>query len=290
MIPLKNKENMAGLSNSVSKMSIGYFDDIQFIDAAVLPRCAAVIDGGFPEMCNLQFVLSGRMYYQVDEGPMTVIARPTVFWHHPRHTYRYGPETPGRTWHHHWVTFRGPRAMRLMERGFMPLAACGYVAVPSPLAFAEVFGRLVTLVRAHNPSLHPEAVGLLERLLAMLLENPSPQQDQSPRRFEIEALADRLRRRPPVQLDVEREARRLHVSTPHFRRLFRGVVGRPVHAYLLCCRMQAAAMELRNPLQQVKDVAIRFGYEDPAQFSKAFKKHIGIPPARFRQMALLAKG
>ena len=64
----------------------------------------------------MEFLLSGRMAFAIDDGPTTILDQPTVFWHQPRCRYRYGAVAP-QGWHHHWVLMDGPRARR---RGCAP--------------------------------------------------------------------------------------------------------------------------------------------------------------------------
>jgi adenylosuccinate lyase len=98
----------------------------------------------------------------------------------------------------------------------------------------------------------------------------------------LERLALEIRARPRDRRDFSRLASELHLSYSHFRRLFRNYLGRPPHDYLLLCRMLSAAEELKDRRWQIKEVAARSGYEDPAQFSRAFKSQIGVSPLCFR--------
>jgi AraC family transcriptional regulator len=80
-------------------------------------------------------------------------------------------------------------------------------------------------------------------------------------------------------------AARAHMSYSHFRRLFKRYFHHSPHNYVLHGRMNAAGRELRKRGSrgvQVKEVAILAGYEDPAEFSRAFRKYMGVSPTQFR--------
>ncbi|OGV72817.1 MAG: hypothetical protein A3K19_28490 [Lentisphaerae bacterium RIFOXYB12_FULL_65_16] len=262
-------------------MPSSYFDDITFIKGGVIPECRAVIDNSFRDMFNLQFMLSGAMHFGIDGGPRTILERPAVFWHHPRHAYQYGP-AHGRHWHHHWVTFRGPRAQRLMEQGFMPQSAAGYLYVHRAREYAETFARLVALVLARDPRQHGEAVLLLEQLLWMVETVGGEEAMESPYYDGIADLAAAMHAAPCREYDFAAAARKLNLSYSHFRRLFRQLQQRSPHDFLLHARMARAAHELEDPARQVKDVAAACGYPDPARFSKLFRKKIGLSPQLYR--------
>ena len=73
------------------------------------------------------------------------------------------------------------------------------------------------------------------------------------------------------------------VSHSHFRRLFRLVTAYSPHDLLLLSKMRKAGEELRNTNRPVKEIAFEAGYPDPAQFSKMFKKKVGVSPDGYRQ-------
>jgi AraC-like DNA-binding protein len=65
----------------------------------------------------------------------------------------------------------------------------------------------------------------------------------------------------------------------HFTR----VVGRSPMQYLADWRMQRAARLLADPRAKVSSVAQAVGYDSEAAFSRAFRRHAGMPPGRWRQ-------
>ncbi len=260
---------------------MGYFDDIQFIDAAVDPHCRAVIDHRFTGTYSLEFLLAGRMFFGIDRGPQVVLDRPAAFWHHPGHVYQYGA-VDEQGWHHHWVLIKGARARRLVADGLMPLAPAGYLHVQQPAVFADLFVALVELVRDGDLQRQGDRVILLERLVCLLHKDVRAAAGATPHRARLEAVACSLADAPCQTYDFRQIARTLHLSYSQFRRLFRRCVGHAPYEYLLLSRMRLAARALQDPERQVKEVAARCGYEDPAQFCKLFKKKIGMSPQQYR--------
>lgn len=268
--------------NVMSFLIMGYFDDIRFINAAVHPRCTAVVDSRFKGTYSVEFMLDGRLAYGVDRGPQLILDQPVAFWHHPRHSYQYGAVDP-RGWDHHWVQLGGPRARRLVEEALMPLSRDGYVRIPAPHLLAQEFRDLVDLLNAHDPRRQPEAVARLERIVALIAEWGAAPPTGIRRHPGIEALASELRDDPSPGHDFEAHARRLHMSYSHFRRIFCRQIGQAPTEFLLSCRMHKAARALQAPAAQVKAVAASLGYDDPAQFSKLFKKKVGVAPAHYQR-------
>jgi transcriptional regulator GlxA family with amidase domain len=64
---------------------------------------------------------------------------------------------------------------------------------------------------------------------------------------------------------------------------FRHYLGEPPIAYLTRWRMQLGARLLTTGSHSVAEIAAQVGYESEAAFNRAFKRHFGAPPARFRR-------
>jgi PAS domain S-box-containing protein len=109
---------------------------------------------------------------------------------------------------------------------------------------------------------------------------------RTPHREAVEEVARQVRADPIGDFDFEAAADDLHMSYSHFRRLFRHCTGHSPHDYLLLWRMRAAARLLRDPNRPVKAVAGEIGYPDPNQFSKLFKRKIGVSPTEYREALL----
>ena len=54
-------------------------------------------------------------------------------------------------------------------------------------------------------------------------------------------------------------------------------------AYLTRWRLLLGAHALSRTSRGVADIAFEVGYESEAAFNRAFKRHHGIPPARYRK-------
>lgn len=69
------------------------------------------------------------------------------------------------------------------------------------------------------------------------------------------------------------------MSRFHFQRMFRMLTGYTVTEYIRNRRITIAAQELVHSKSKVIDVAMKYGYESPEAFTKAFRRIHGIPPS-----------
>jgi AraC family transcriptional regulator of adaptative response / methylphosphotriester-DNA alkyltransferase methyltransferase len=86
---------------------------------------------------------------------------------------------------------------------------------------------------------------------------------------------------PDEALSLDSVARSIATSRRQLQRVF-GERQTSFRRELQRVRMTRAAELLRNPALQVATVARAVGYRQPAQFSKAFRRHHGRPPSELR--------
>ena len=82
---------------------------------------------------------------------------------------------------------------------------------------------------------------------------------------------------------VERLARRVGVSRTVLAARFRHFLDMPPMRYLTVWRLQLAAQHLKATNMPLKGIADLAGYDSEAAFSRAFKRHFGLPPAGWRR-------
>jgi AraC family transcriptional regulator len=79
-------------------------------------------------------------------------------------------------------------------------------------------------------------------------------------------------------LDIEVIAGKAALSPFYYQRIFGALCGVTVGEYIRARRMTLAAQELSRKDVKVIDVAMKYGYDSPDSFSKAFQKFHGITP------------
>lgn len=72
------------------------------------------------------------------------------------------------------------------------------------------------------------------------------------------------------------------LSTVYFRKLFTSVTGISPIVYAHALRIEKAKEILKSDYTNLSDVALSLGYSSLYDFSRAFKKHVGIPPSKYK--------
>ena len=75
-------------------------------------------------------------------------------------------------------------------------------------------------------------------------------------------------------------AQRIGVSSPYLYRIFMAAYGCSPRQFLNECRL-SRAQELLGAGENVTETARAVGYEDPLEFSRFFKKHVGVSPRAY---------
>ncbi|MEC2507272.1 helix-turn-helix domain-containing protein, partial [Bacillus cereus] len=84
------------------------------------------------------------------------------------------------------------------------------------------------------------------------------------------------------EIDFKEVARLALCSEYHFKRMFSFLAGISLSDYIRCRRLTLAAFELKNSDAKVIDVAIKYGYNSPDSFARAFQNLHGITPSEAR--------
>jgi AraC family transcriptional regulator len=107
-----------------------------------------------------------------------------------------------------------------------------------------------------------------------------------PLKRDVLHVVGRLRRDLDGDASLDRLARRAGWSPFHLQRVFTRVVGETPKQYALRVRLESAAARLVATDESICDVAFAAGFASHEVFSRAFRRHFGQSPSRYRATAL----
>lgn len=85
------------------------------------------------------------------------------------------------------------------------------------------------------------------------------------------------------EIDYEEVAKQAYSSAFHFQRMFSLICGFTLGDYIRMRRLSLAAEDLYQTKEKVIYVALKYGYETPESFSRAFMRYHGVTPTAARQ-------
>ena len=83
-------------------------------------------------------------------------------------------------------------------------------------------------------------------------------------------------------LIIEDAAKHIYYSGDRFQKMFLIVTGFSASEYIRNRRLSLAGQELLDPKNKVIDTALKYGYETPESFTKAFTRFHGFTPSKVR--------
>lgn len=91
------------------------------------------------------------------------------------------------------------------------------------------------------------------------------------------------------EISYEDVARHVYMSNYHFHRLFSMIVGITANEYIRNRRLSMAGQELVMSDKKVIDIALKYGYETPESFTKAFQRFHGVTPSMAKHSGVQLK-
>lgn len=85
------------------------------------------------------------------------------------------------------------------------------------------------------------------------------------------------------KIDYEEAAKAAASSVFHFQRMFSMLVGYSLGDYIRMRRLSLAADELHRANEKIIDIALKYGYDTPESFSRAFTRFHGVTPSAARR-------
>ena len=113
----------------------------------------------------------------------------------------------------------------------------------------------------------------------MPTQRPSTTRLRTSLYHEANAIVDR---EYAADLSLDDIARRVASSRRQLQRAYAEIGGSTFRDHLTAVRMRKAAELLSTRTLTVREVAHQVGYRQPAQFAKAFRRHLGMAPSAFR--------
>lgn len=83
-----------------------------------------------------------------------------------------------------------------------------------------------------------------------------------------------------AEIDYEALGRIACCSSYHFQRMFGYMAGIPLSEYIRRRKMSRAAADLQKGEDKIIDIALKYGYDSPTAFNRAFQSIHGLPPSQ----------
>src|SRR5579871_4268138 len=115
-----------------------------------------------------------------------------------------------------------------------------------------------------------------------------PRESTQVYRRRVDRVIDYIKDHLTERLPIAELARLAHFSPFHFHRIFRSIVGEPLHAFIRRLRLEMAVFQiLHGPKATLTVLALRSGFASSSDFSRAFTQNYGFSPRGLSRERLL---
>ena len=229
----------------------------------------------YRETYVLHFITAGKGRFTYG-GETAHLRAGQAFLMTPGVPYYYIPDEAD-PWEYYWICFDGDGAPDLLAAAGVKSDPPYFYYEPSDIidlqAFIDRFPYAL-----HNLDM-PDQLMALSRLFEVMARLSSRAAQSTPLSDPVRAAVAFMENHYFRDFDITDLCRRLHVSRPYFTQIFTRETGQSPAAYLTALRISKSKRLLEdNPSLAVAEVARAVGYDNPARFSKAFRRLEGVSP------------
>lgn len=105
----------------------------------------------------------------------------------------------------------------------------------------------------------------------------------------LNAVVEYIEENLTKEIKYDEVAKLVYCSAFNFHRMFNYIVGFSVTEYVRKRRLTMAAFELQERNKKVIDIALKYGYDSPVSFARAFRSFHGVSPSEAQQKKAVLK-
>lgn len=260
---------------------MNFFSEHEFVLSGSVPASLEVVHQE-PIYYGIQFNYEGPFFLRIDHKTKYAVDGSYAFVTFPGAFFEYG-SVDGQARHHNFICSAGKRIQQYIDGGLLRLEReKPLVPIRNPDKFLQLMLSIMDLTR-HSEIVPPRAVLLYEELLLQLHESREKQQTVPFQMPVLKSLIEGIRKHPEKSWDFEKEAGKCHISSTHFRRVFKAVTGVPPQQFLIINRLRKATELLVRTTEPVSTVGELCGIENMFYFSRVFKEKYKISPKEYRR-------
>lgn len=239
-----------------------------------------IVRKDFP-YCSLEFVARGEGFLNLGEKAYPLMTG-AVFAYGPgvAHNIQSRAEKPMTKY---FVNIAGREARR---RFASPAPLPGEIVQSSaPEHITELFEGLIDAGRRETPFREQICTSIVEHLLLRIAETAVPLGTIGTDAFDTyQRCREWMERNYRTVESLPEIAAKCGVDPAYICRLFKRFAHQSPWQYVLRLKMRDAAQRLQSHDVLVSDVAYEFGFSDPFQFSRTFRRVFGVSPRQFVQL------
>ena len=232
---------------------------------------------------HLVFISHGKGIFETAKSGIQPVIAGTVFFLFPGVWHRYKPDTNS-GWEEYWIGFKGNYPETLMgNRFFNPVYPFIHAGLNEYLL--TLLQQLLEKIQSAKMGYHQIISGIALQILGLLHSVSVNEPNNEDTRGSLVLKARFLLNESIMEkVSMRQVAKQLPMGYSSFRKMFKNETGRSPNQYLLDIRLNKAKDLLMTTDMNIKEISYRTGFVSIFNFSKIFKKKMGVSPACYRKL------
>jgi AraC-like DNA-binding protein len=216
--------------------------------------------------------ISGDQEYKLQSGSMMLLLPGMKHKYQP--VYEIG-------WHEYWVGFTGDFFHRLLEEGFL---SSDHILFDIGLHdhIMESFNQIFDEVRTQKPLFQLKACEKIFSLLVEVLSHERRTEQPNYYQSIVEKAKYLMESNIYGAINLSSISDQIGISSSRLNEIFKTYTSMTPYQYYIHIKMNRAASLLETEDLPIKEVAAKFGFEDPYHFSRLFKNKTGVSPSEWK--------
>ena len=146
------------------------------------------------------------------------------------------------------------------------------------ISLDHIFEKLSLLYQNKDIYFRPEMNALFTNLLTLIFKNIIVSNSEN----SIDKIIEYVNSNCHLPLSNTLIGEKFHYHPNYLNKLFLKHTGYSLHKYIIIRRVEKAQLLLSTTSLSATEIAFKCGFKNLSQFSKAFKNHTGVSPAKIR--------
>ncbi len=232
---------------------------------------------------TISYLRKGEGYFESDSCELTKVKAGDLLLAFPGQQYKYGPEEDSE-WDEYWVELRG-FIIDIFREKLLLTPKAPIINIGRKLDLVKEWGEAIYTVQQKDKNYKEFMTGKMLKILCTILVYcfNKKEKEYTPNELLVRQVINLLKKNIAKPDKVQSLCKSFEADYFHIKKIFKKHMDTSPEQYFNMLRMDEAKENLLYSNESIRKVGEIVGINDPAYFSRVFKKYAGYSPMQFRK-------